>query len=77
MRQTVQRSLLPFMALASTEAVLLKCTEGWETLFLLNTVMVMAGLTAVVTNWLQVESLLPKKRQPLYNNGPLLSLRRK
>ena len=76
MRQTVQKSLLPFMALASTEVVFLKYIERLGVLFI-PTVMVIACTFAVVTIWLQVQSLLPKKRQPVYNNGPFLSLRLK
>jgi hypothetical protein len=75
-RRTVQGSLLSFIALASTEVVLMKGTGRLEAMFL-PTVMFIACLFAIVTIWSQVQSLLPIKRQRMYNDGPFSSLRRK
>ena len=76
MRWTVEKSLLPFIAPASAEAVLMKGTGRLEAMFL-PTVMVIACLFAVVTIWLQIRSPLHIKRQRVYGCRPFLFLRRK
>ena len=76
MRWTVEKSLLPFIALASAEVVLMKGTRRLEAMFL-PTAMVIACLFAVVTIWLQVLFRLLPKRQLMYIDRPFLSLRRK
>ncbi len=68
MRRSVEKSLLPFIALASA---------GCLKVMFPPVVMVIACVFAVVTIWLQVLSSLQIKGQRVYDNDPVLFLRRK